>query len=401
MVKKLLTVLLIEDSPEYAELVQRWLSAQKEIEFALTWANSLTAGINRIEKGGVDAILLDLGLPGSQGMKTFEDANLHAAAVPIVILSGADTESLALQTVQEGAQDYINKSACNSEVLVKALQYAVGRSRRRLSEDAASRQGIVIGVMGAKGGVGATTVALNIASILAGRGSVVLAEIRPNLGTLAPYLQPQDLTRNLSHLLNSESYAPSSAEVASALWNCSNIPGLSILFGPQTYEECAEIEPARAKTIIRSLAGLADYVVVDLPASLSEANRAVIEHSTSMILVAERDPVCLRSAGLMAQAIESWKAAPRPVGAVIVNRAPFSCPMPLTEILPSFGCQVLRGIPPAAELCLSAQNARLPLVALHPESLVAASLNDLTKILAPLRTAAFPRTQKVPAPAGA
>jgi MinD-like ATPase involved in chromosome partitioning or flagellar assembly/CheY-like chemotaxis protein len=401
MMKKLLTVLLIEDSLDFVELVQRWLSSQKEIEFVMIWANSLMAGINRLEKGGVDAILLDLGLPGSQGMKTFADAKLHAASVPIVILSGSDTESLALEMVQEGAQDYIIKNTCNSAILVKAVQYAVGRSTRKLSEDAVSCQGTVIGIIGAKGGVGATTVALNMASLLAGRGSVILAEMHPNLGTLAPYLQPQSLTRNLSHLLDPECSAPSLAEVASTLWNYRNIPGLSILFGPQTYTECAEIEPERAKTIIQSLAGLAEYVVVDLPASLSEANRVVLEHSTSMVLVVERDPVCVRSAALMARGIETWNAAPRPVGAVIVNRSAFGRPMPLAEIDTLLGCKVLRVIPPAADLCLSALSSGVPVVVLDPDSLVAGSLKDLSEILAPLGTTAPPRTQKAPTPAWA
>ena len=128
MIKKILTVLLIEDSPEYAELVQRWLSPQNDIEFVLNWTNSLMAGLNRLEKGGVDAILLDLGLPDSHGTATFTTAKMHASGVPIVILSGSDTESLALHMVQQGAQDYIIKSACDSKLLVKALQYAVGRS---------------------------------------------------------------------------------------------------------------------------------------------------------------------------------------------------------------------------------------------------------------------------------
>jgi MinD-like ATPase involved in chromosome partitioning or flagellar assembly/CheY-like chemotaxis protein len=394
MIKKSLTVLLIEDSPEYAELVRRWLAPQQEIEFVLNWTDSLTAGINRLEKGGVDAILLDLGLPGSQGMKTFAETTMHASGIPIVILSAGDTESLALQMVQQGAQDYIIKSSCNSELLVKALQYAVGRSSRKLSEDTTSDQGTVIAVIGAKGGVGASTVAFNIASILASRGSVVLLEMHPTLGSLAPYLQPHGVARNLSHLLNPDSCAPGSTEVRAALWPYKNVPGLSILFGPQTYAECVEIEPARAKAIVRSLAGLADYVIADLPASLSEANRAVIEQSTSLALVVERDPVCVRAAGLMARVIESWDAAPR-VGAVIVNRAVVSCPMPLQEIDTLLNCQVLRVIPPAPDLCLSAQNAGLPLTMLHAESLIAGSFNDLSEIVAPARSEVPQRSSRV------
>jgi Flp pilus assembly CpaE family ATPase len=163
MTKKILTVLLIEDSAEYAELVKRWLAPKDDIEFVLDWAESLMDGLHRLAKGGVDAILLDLGLPDSQGSGTFTTAKLHALSIPIVVLSGGDTESLALQMVQRGAQDYLIKNSCNSELLIKALQYAVGRSSQKGSGQTAPHDGPMIGVVGAKGGVGATTFACNLA----------------------------------------------------------------------------------------------------------------------------------------------------------------------------------------------------------------------------------------------
>jgi DNA-binding NarL/FixJ family response regulator len=76
----------------------------------------------------VDVILLDLGLPGSKGLETFTTARMQASGIPIVVLSGGDTESLALEMVRRGSQDYLVKSACDGETLAKALQYAVARS---------------------------------------------------------------------------------------------------------------------------------------------------------------------------------------------------------------------------------------------------------------------------------
>jgi len=157
------TVLLIEDSREFAELIRRWLLPQDDIEFVLDWSDSLVAGLNRLTKGGVDAILLDLGLPDSRGLATFNTARMHAPNAPIIILSSGDKESLAVQMVQRGAQDYIIKDICDSALLVKALKFAVGMSSRKALEETAADQGKLIGVMGAKGGVGATTFACNLA----------------------------------------------------------------------------------------------------------------------------------------------------------------------------------------------------------------------------------------------
>jgi pilus assembly protein CpaE len=81
--------------------------------------------------------------------------------VPFVILSSADAESLALETIQDGAENYIVKSSCTPALLCRALRYAVAK---HVAEVASRTR--VIGVIGAKGGVGATTVACNLATEL-------------------------------------------------------------------------------------------------------------------------------------------------------------------------------------------------------------------------------------------
>jgi len=157
---------LIEDNAEYAELVQRWLSQREDATFILNWTDSLMEGMNSLTLGGVDVILLDLGLPDSDGLNTFTTIKTFAPGVPIIILSASDSESLALRLVQEGAQDYLLKSSCNSDSLAKAIQYALVRYVGPAPREGAPRLADptrVIGVIGAKGGVGATTVAVNLA----------------------------------------------------------------------------------------------------------------------------------------------------------------------------------------------------------------------------------------------
>jgi Flp pilus assembly CpaE family ATPase len=163
---KTLKVLLIEDSTDYAALVQQWLSTRTDITFVLDWATSLAAGLTRLKKGGIDVILLDLGLPDSEGLETFTRVNVVGSGVPVILLSGDDDEKLALQTVLDGAQDFIFKRSCTSDSLAKAIQYAVVRATNQIvSVEAVLPPGkaTIIGVMGVKGGVGSTTIACNLA----------------------------------------------------------------------------------------------------------------------------------------------------------------------------------------------------------------------------------------------
>jgi Flp pilus assembly CpaE family ATPase len=166
--KSTVTVLLIEDSPEYAALVQNWLAAKTDINFVLNWTDTLQAGLNRLKSGVVDVILLDLTLPDSTGLATFTNVKQQAGRVPIIPLSSEDSEQTALQMVQAGAQDYIVKSSCGTDRLAKSIQYALARADSQ-AESAAGRvedQSSVIGVMGVRGGVGCTTIACNLAAEL-------------------------------------------------------------------------------------------------------------------------------------------------------------------------------------------------------------------------------------------
>jgi pilus assembly protein CpaE len=234
--------------------------------------------------------------------------------------------------------------------------------------------GGTISFIGAKGGVGATTVALNVASVLARDSKVILVELRPAFGTLLPYLKPYGQVRNIAHLLRAEAIEIEPAEAGACLWPCKTVPGLSVLFGPQVPAECGELAPGRVKTLVKALAGLADYLVLDLPAWLSDANRAAAEVSSRLVLVVERDPVCVQSAKLMAGAIEEWEGTPQPIQMILVNRAAPNCPMSLPEIETQLGFPALGVVPPEPDICLGAELAHTPVIAFQPDSFVADSL---------------------------
>src|SRR5579871_6897112 len=95
-----LNVLLIEDDPDYAELVTQWLSPAAE-RFQLSWTDSLAPGLSRLAAGNVDVVLLDLNLPDSEGLVTFTAIRKRAPGIPVIILSAADNQTLALRTIQE------------------------------------------------------------------------------------------------------------------------------------------------------------------------------------------------------------------------------------------------------------------------------------------------------------
>src|SRR5262249_53098686 len=161
------------------------LTTAEDAPFEVEWAERLSSGLERLAGGGVDLVLSDLDLPDSRGLDTFLKLRERAPDVPIVLLTGQDDEAIGAKAVDGGAQDYLVKHHIGTHRLASALRYALARHRAQAERLQQSRRGKakVLGFLGAKGGVGTTTVALNVAVALARQQkSVVLAELRPSFG---------------------------------------------------------------------------------------------------------------------------------------------------------------------------------------------------------------------------
>src|ERR1700676_5351471 len=102
-------VLLIEADPNVAAGILAELNSATEERFHVEWVTELSSGIERLNKGGVGSVVLDLTLPDSHGVETFDKLFHAASRVPILILSEAEAEEMAAQAVQRGAHDYVVK----------------------------------------------------------------------------------------------------------------------------------------------------------------------------------------------------------------------------------------------------------------------------------------------------
>jgi MinD-like ATPase involved in chromosome partitioning or flagellar assembly/CheY-like chemotaxis protein len=380
-------VLLIDDDPAGIEPIREALS-HREGWCRLQCVGSVPTGIARVAGGGVSLVLLSLSLTrggaNDDALSHFRQLHGEAPGTPIVVLCRAEQEDLALSAVRAGAADYMIKGRCATD-LERVVQSVMERYSR--PPDFARRQpaslpkpGTIISIMGVKGGVGTTTVALNVGSVLARRNKAIVAELRPTLGTLAQYLRPQNRTRNITSLLSMEPAVIAKMRAASCLWPYRTIPGLSLLFGPQAVEPCQELGLAHAKAILAMLAGLADFIVC------RSARRIIGDQPCGhpgvrlLALVIERDSICIQAAKMILEAIAVWNDAPQ-IGAIIVNRTPLPSSASIAEIEMQLGIPIFGVIPPAPDVCSAAQNARTPLVAFDSESLVAGSMTALADTL--------------------
>jgi signal transduction histidine kinase len=124
-------VLLVEDSPGDARLIQEMLREPSDAHTAvhLELADRLASAMEHLTNRATDLVLLDLSLPDSHGFETFSRLHTHAPDVAMVVLSGLDDESLAVRAVQEGAQDYLVKGQVDGGTLLRSMRYAIERQR--------------------------------------------------------------------------------------------------------------------------------------------------------------------------------------------------------------------------------------------------------------------------------
>ncbi len=122
-------LLLIEDDPGDVDLLREMLSDKKDFYFEVEWTDRLQMGLAHLDTSPVDVVLLDLTLPDSHGLETFTRVHARAPGVPVVVLSGIDDETIAVQSVREGAQDYLVKGQVDSNLLMRAISYAIERVR--------------------------------------------------------------------------------------------------------------------------------------------------------------------------------------------------------------------------------------------------------------------------------
>lgn len=375
-------ILLIEDNPGNSLLIQEFLADSPGVHFDLVRADQLSAGLKRLDRGGIDLVLLDLALPDSRGLATFRQVRDHAAAVPVVILSGVQDDTLAMQAVREGAQDYLVKGSIKGHSLVRVIRYTFERHRAqhgRPGQSSRTITGRIVGFIGAKGGVGTTTAALNVAAAVVKQGhSAIAAELGPSWSTLS-FLMNHIPTATLADLRTLSPDRIDPEALSPLLYR--DPDGLQILFGPRRVEELQELEPAQVEAAVKGLAAMAEYVVADLPAYPSRVNAAVVPHCDHVMMVVGRDPVSIESGRRTLELLTAWGARPQSVAALLVNRTPLTTPVDTTDIGARLSCDVLVVIPNALEACMRAQKLGVPLVTADPGLPASARLMQLAEWL--------------------
>src|SRR6266851_8198983 len=132
MLTTITKILMIEDNPGDVRLLQEALAEIPELSLEFVHCETLVQAFEYLAKSSPDVILLDLGLPDSQGLETVRRTHAAAPEVTLVVLTVLDDGDLAVRSLQEGAQDYLVKAQIDGSLLWHAIRYAMERQRVQL-----------------------------------------------------------------------------------------------------------------------------------------------------------------------------------------------------------------------------------------------------------------------------
>jgi DNA-binding response OmpR family regulator len=374
-------VLVVDDEPSLLRLTEYSLGIEGyKVLTAQTGGDALA----KVQADRPDVIVLDVMLPDMSGLEVCRQlrSNPETIDLPIIMLSARVQVTDRVRGLKAGADEYVNKPFDSDELLAR-IETLIDRARR-MRQTQPTRQANIMGFVGVKGGVGTTTVALNVALALANNKKRTIAiELAPYWGTFSFQLGLTP-TKSLADFYDLDPNRITEQELAARL--IQHPSGLQVLFGSQQLNGLKELKTEQAEAIIKGLAGMAEYTVIDVCTHPSAASRAVLQSCDLVVLVLEPDPTCITLGKTTLDLLKTWGVGEESVAAVLVNRTGVIIPALFSEIIPEIrsrlGCKIVGVIPPALDLCLRALKVDTRQIPAQPDPAFVTTISELANRLA-------------------
>ncbi|GAB4413095.1 MAG: response regulator [Anaerolineales bacterium] len=365
-------ILVVDDDPTALRLIG--YSLQQEGYDVLTAANGLD-GLTQARQLHPDLVILDIMMPDLDGFEVCRRLRADPATrrLPVLMLTAKGQVADKVAGFRAGADDYLVKPADPGELVARVAALLTRASY------AEAKEARVFTFVGAKGGVGTTTAAVNASVLLAKGGhNVVLAEVRNTFGTACLQLNIRPRV-SLGRLFR-ERDSRTGREITGALMQ--HPSGLKILAGPQQPEEYLELTPAMVSSTLDALRHSAEMVVLDMmSASFSPAWREAVERSDFIALVTEQDPTSLAAAKMLLMLLKGYGVPPSSIGGLIVHRARSSTEMSALQISNFLELGLLGVIPSAPEECASAARLGSPVALAQPTAAISQAFAQVAERL--------------------
>ncbi len=316
-------ILIIEDDPSALRFIEYTLEQEGYQVLAAT--NGLV-GIRKAQNEEPDLIVLDIMLPGIDGFEICHRLRTEpqTAQLPVLMLSAKVQEVDKATGLKVGADDYLTKPADPSEI-VSRVETLLARKTAATSK--------MVSFLGSKGGVGTTTMVVNVAIALSQKGKrVIVVDLSLSDGSIAEHLGLKpELT--ITELLVKPIDTFNRRDLEAAL--PAHQTGVRVLAVSQPSREHEEISPSDVDLLLERLREVTDYLLVDLPSQLSDSGKVAFTKCDFVIIVTDSKAGALPDVKSTAALLGLSGISKERVGAVIIDRDAIFPEVELSKMKPT------------------------------------------------------------------
>lgn len=376
-------ILIIDDDLDTLRLVGLMLQRQG---YQISAATNGQQGLDKAFEEDPDLILLDVMMPDMDGYEVTRRLRQNPSTMETPILMFTAKTQLDDKVIgfEVGANDYLTKPTHPSELQarVKTLLSRVSEKKREDGSRKDESRGYVIGVLGARGGLGVTTLTANLGAGLYARNKseVIVAEMLPGQGALALDMGVSN-SKGLVDLLSLNKLSDITRDkVRESLVH--HMSGMKLLLASDRPRDMHLInQTANYESLISRLAGLARFIILDLGVGLQPFAEKVLHHCDETLIVLEGVPNTIIHTKALIDDIVALGIHKKNINVVLNNRIRSDTQLPSSQVQTKLEHEIISTLTPAPELFVQATRVQTPAVLCQPESLTARQINKLVDFI--------------------
>ncbi|MBI4762255.1 MAG: response regulator [Chloroflexota bacterium] len=379
-------ILIVDDDLDTLRLVGLMLQRQG---YQISAATNGQQGLEKAFTEDPDLILLDVMMPDIDGYEVTRRLrqNPATAETPILMFTAKSQLDDKVIGFEAGVNDYLTKPTHPAELQarVKTLLARAGEKKKKAAVEIAEAEegrGYVIGVLGARGGLGITTLAVNLAAGLLTRtkSEVIVAEMLPGQGSLALELGIT-ATKGLVDLLSLSRVSDITRDKIREML-IHHGSGLDLLLASDRPRDMHLIsQVANYEALVAGLSGLARFVTLDLGVGLQPFAAKTLPKCNEILILLEGVPNTIIHTKALIEDIASLGVNKRNINVVLNNRIRSDTQLPSSIVQNKLGYEITATLTPAPEVFTQATRLQAPAVLCQPESLTARQIGKLVDFI--------------------
>lgn len=375
-------ILIIDDDLDTLRLVGLMLQRQG---YHIAAATNGQQGIDKVLEDKPDLILLDVMMPDMDGYEVTRRlrANPQTVDIPILMFTAKTQLGDKVTGFEVGADDYLTKPTHPSELQshVKALLARKTRLNEKAQTALQEQHGYVIGLIAARGGLGVSTLATNLAASLFNKmqTDVILAELTPGQGSLALELG-LSTDRGLANILGRPPVEVTRNNVVEQLTpHDAGFKALLASDQPRDFHLINQV--SQYENMVARLSTLGRFIVLDLGMGLPPFVQRILPLINEFVVLVEGVPnTIVHTRALIDDLVEFGTKKDR-ISVVLNNRSRSEHLMPWAEVQEQLGYPIAATLTPAPDLFIQAVRLHTPAVLCQPESLTTQQIDKLAELV--------------------